>query len=135
MAPRKQSEISLAEKLMLLRERGEQAGLPISLRAIATATNESFPNIGAILSGKNVNPGIRTLTALAEYFGTDLGYFACKTKADCERYLDHVSAEQTLSKVALRAKELSPKGVENVLSMIDFMLGEQRKGKSGTRKE
>jgi transcriptional regulator with XRE-family HTH domain len=135
MAPRKQTEISLAEKLTLLRDRGERAGLPVTLRAIATATDESFANIRAILIGQNANPGLRTLTALAEYFGTDLGYFACKTQADCERYLDRVAAEQALSRVALRAKELSPKGVESVLSMIDFMLEEQRKGKSGKGKE
>ncbi len=79
--------ISLAQQVDLLFKYGQDRGLPITYRALAEATGETINNLFHIRHGQNRNPGLRTLSALVNYFGTDLGYFSCKSKADCLKYL------------------------------------------------
>ena len=79
--------ISLAEQVDILFKHGRERRLPVTYRAVAEATGETANNIFRIHHGQNINPGLRTLSALVEYFKTDLGYFACKTQADCLQYL------------------------------------------------
>jgi transcriptional regulator with XRE-family HTH domain len=79
--------ISLAEQVELLFKHGRDQGRPVTYRAVAEATRETANNLFRIRRGQNTNPGLRTLAALVEYFHTDLGYFACKTKEDCLTYL------------------------------------------------
>jgi transcriptional regulator with XRE-family HTH domain len=79
--------ISLAEQVDLLFKSGRDRGLPMTYRAIAEATGEAANNLFRIHHGQNTNPGLRTLSALVEYFGTDLGYFSCKNKEACLNYL------------------------------------------------
>jgi hypothetical protein len=83
--------ISLAEQIENLFQYGRTRGKATSYRAIAQATGETANNIFRIHHGQNQNPGLRTLSAVVEYFGTDLGYFSCKTKEDCLRYLQQPS--------------------------------------------
>ena len=79
--------ISLAEQVDILFKHGRERRLPVTYRAVPEATGETANNIFRIHHGQNINPGLRTLSALVEYFKTDLGYFACKTKEDCLNYL------------------------------------------------
>ena len=79
--------ISLAQQVDLLFKQGHDRGLPITYRAVAEATGETDNNLCRIRQGHNLNPGLRTISAIVNYFGTDLGYFSCKTKADCLKYL------------------------------------------------
>lgn len=83
--------ISLAEQVELLFKHGREQGRPVTYRAVAEATQETANNLFRIRRGQNTNPGLRTLAALVEYFGTDLGYFACKTPEDCLNYLKRPS--------------------------------------------
>jgi len=87
--------ISLAEQIDILFKHGKERGLPVTYRAIAEATEEAANNLFRIHHGQNTNPGLRTLSALVEYFGTDLGYFSYKIKEDCLNYL-HQPAQKTL---------------------------------------
>src|SRR6185436_19778680 len=79
--------ISLAEQVDTLFKHGRERGRPVTYRAVAQATGETANNLFRIRRGQNTNPGLRTLAALAEYFNTDLGYFACKTTVECLHYL------------------------------------------------
>ena len=79
--------ISLAEQVDILFQQGRERRQPVTYRAVAEATGETANNIFRIHHGQNTNPGLRTLSALVEYFKTDLGYFSCKTKEDCLNYL------------------------------------------------
>ncbi len=79
--------ISLAEQIDILFKHGKERRLPVTYRAIAEATGETSNNIFRIHHGQNTNPGLRTLSALVGYFGTDLGYFSCKLKEECLNYL------------------------------------------------
>jgi transcriptional regulator with XRE-family HTH domain len=83
--------ISLAEQLDILFKHGKARGLAVTYRAVAVATGETANNIFRIHHGQNTNPGLRTLTALVEYFKTDLGYFSCKNKEDCLKYLNRTA--------------------------------------------
>ena len=83
--------ISLAEQVDILFNHGRGRGLPVTYRAVAEATGETANNIFRIHHGQNTNPGLRTLSALVEYFKTDLGYFSCKTKEDCLKYLQRTA--------------------------------------------
>ena len=80
--------ISLAEQVELLFKHGRERSHPITYRAVAEATGETPNNLFRIRRGQNTNPGLRTLSALVEYFETDLGYFSCKTREDCLNYLN-----------------------------------------------
>ena len=80
--------ISLAEQVNLLFQHGREHGLPVTYRAVAKATGETGNNLFRIRHGHNKNPGLRTLSAIVEYFETDLGYFSCQTKEDCLSYLN-----------------------------------------------
>lgn len=79
--------ILLAEQVDLLFQHGRKRGRPVTYRAVAKASGETANNIFRIHHGQNTNPGLRTLSALAAYFETDLGYFACRTPEDCLNYL------------------------------------------------
>ncbi len=79
--------ISLAQQVDLLFKYGQDRGLPSTYRAVAEATGETTNNLFRIRRGHNLNPGLRTVSALVNYFSTDLGYFSCKSKADCLKYL------------------------------------------------
>lgn len=89
------NRIALAEKLDILFKSGKERGLPVTYRAIAEATGETANNLFRIHHGQNTNPGLRTLSALVEYFGTDLGYFSCQTTEDCLNSL-HQPPQKTL---------------------------------------
>ena len=113
--------ISLAEQVELLFKHGRERGLPVTYRAVAEAVGETGNNIFRIHHGQNLNPGLRTLSALVEYFQTDLGYFSGKTKADCLNYLNQTVPTKTLDKLALRAEGISPAGIEKILQVVDLV--------------
>lgn len=94
--------ISLAKQVDILFKHGRDQGLPVTYRAVAEATGETGNNIFRIHHGQNLNPGFRTVSALVNYFDTDLGYFSCKTKADCLNYLNRTGLPKTT-----RSKPLS----------------------------
>src|SRR6266849_577698 len=100
---------TLAEKLALLFDYGEEQGLNITYRAIAEATRE------------NANPGVRTLTALASYFQVGLAYFDCTSRAACQDFLRGATERYLTNKIALRSTGLSEAGKEAILNMIEFI--------------
>jgi transcriptional regulator with XRE-family HTH domain len=54
---------------------------------MAEAMDESANNLLRLRRGANQNPSLATMTSIANYFNTDLGYFSCKTEAECRAYL------------------------------------------------
>ena len=114
-------ELSLAEKMTLLFEYGASRGLPVTYRAIAQATEENANNIRKIHLGENANPGLKILTALAAYFGAGLAYFDCRTKAECQKYLNEVTRFKLLNGIAMRAEGLSENGLQAIETMIDYV--------------
>lgn len=113
--------ISLAEQVDVLFQHGRERGLPMTYRAVAEAMGETANNIFRIHHDQNLNPGLRTLTALVEYFDTDLGYFACKSKVACLNYLHHTIPHQTLNKLARRAEGISPAGIKKILQVVEIV--------------
>ena len=113
--------ISLAEQVDVLFKQGRERGLSITYRGVADAIGETANNIFRIHHGHNLNPGLRTLVALADYFETDLGYFSCKTKSDCLHYLHHTLPHKTLDKLTMRAEGISPAGIKKILQVVDLV--------------
>jgi hypothetical protein len=87
--------ISLAKQVDILFKHGRDQGLPATYRAVAEVTGETANNLFRIRHGQNRNPGLRTISALVNYFDTDLGYLSCKTKASCLNYLNRTVLPQT----------------------------------------
>jgi hypothetical protein len=87
--------LSLAKQVDILFQHGRDQGLPAAYRAVAEATEETANNLFRIRHGQNRNPGLRTISALVEYLGTDLGYFSCRTKASCLNYLNQTVPAKT----------------------------------------
>ena len=83
--------ISLAEQVDTLFQHGRERGRLVTYRAMAEATGETANNLFRIHHGQNTNPGLRTLSAIVAYFGTDLGYFSCQTQEACLNYLKRPS--------------------------------------------
>jgi len=113
--------ISLADQVDVLFEHGRDRGLPVTYRAVAEAIGETANNIFRIHHSLNTNPGLRTLSALVEYFETDLGYFSCKTKGDCLNYLNQTVPAKALDKLTMRAEGISPAGIEKILQVVDLV--------------
>jgi transcriptional regulator with XRE-family HTH domain len=113
--------MTLAEKLALLLEYGESRGLSTAYRAIAIATGENGTNIRKIHYGENLNPGLRTLTALAGYFDIGLDYFLCETRADCDEYLSDVAQQRLLSSVPQAMTGISERGLMALLAWIHIV--------------
>jgi transcriptional regulator with XRE-family HTH domain len=113
--------LTLREKVEILFEYGQARGLSVAYLSIAQATGENASNIRKIHLGINTNPGIKTFTKLAEYFGVGLAYFDCQTKAECQRFLGHVGPERVLSGIALRASGISEEGLDAIKKMIDYV--------------
>ncbi len=118
--------ISLAAKLALLFEYGQDKGLPTTYRAIAEATKENANNIRKIYVGENENPGLRTLSALAEYFQVGLAYFDCNSREECEAYLEGATARHLTETIALRTRGISESGLEAIKNMIDYVRNVER---------
>jgi len=101
--------ISLAKQVDILFKHGRERGLPVTYRAMAEATGKTGNNIFRIHHGQNMNPRLRTISALVNYFDTDLGYFSCKTKTSCLNYLNRPVLTQTNGSSSLpnRGKQVS----------------------------
>jgi transcriptional regulator with XRE-family HTH domain len=124
-------KLTLSDQVALLFEHGKASGLPTTYRAIAEATGESPNNLQQIHRGENTNPGLRTLSAIAVYFGVSLAYFDCKTEEECRQFLAGVTqSEKSLDGLALRAEALSPEGLKALEQMIEYVRSVEVKGKS-----
>ena len=113
--------ITLADQLALLFQYGESRGISPALKTIAVATGENANNIRKIRDGENANPGLRTLTALAEYFQVDLAYFGCRTKVECQKYLAEFASKRLLDQIAAGANGLSDEGQAFILMIVDYI--------------
>lgn len=113
--------LTLAEKLALLLEYGEGRGLAVTYRAIGEATGENANNIRKIHRGENANPGLKTLKALADYFGVGLAYFDLETRAACQDYLKQAPKDRLVAEIALRTLGVSEAGLEAIQNMVDIV--------------
>ena len=114
-------ELTFSNKLAILFAYGEARGLATSYRAIADATKENANSIRKIYLGENTNPGIRTVLALADYFGVGLAYFDCATRIECQNYLTGAKPQQLSHDIAIRANGLSETSLEAISTMIDYV--------------
>jgi len=115
------AQLTVSQKVALLFEYGESRGLDVAYRAIAQATGENGNNIRKIYLGDNANPGLRTLTALVNYFGVDLAFFNCATQADCQAYLARIGSARATDALSLRLEGVSEKGLELLRDVADVV--------------
>lgn len=115
-------DMSLADKVDLLFEHGRKQGKNVTYQAIGEATGVAWTNLMKIRNGKNANPGLRVVQALAAYFEVKLDYFDCQTPEECQNYLDGVSEESIARElVKLRGHNLSPKALMTLEAMIEYV--------------
>ena len=126
----RKTELTLADKLAVLSDYGKKHGISTTAYSIAHATGENTTNIQRILNGENSNPGLRTLTAITGHFGIGLGYFDCKTEAECQEYLtlldaekarSDVSEKQIIDEIAKRSSGLGPEGLQVLKNMAEYL--------------
>ena len=118
--------LTLSEKLALLFEYGQSRGLSTKYRAIAEAIGENANNIRKIYLGENANPGLKILTGLVGYFGIDLAYFNCSTKADCQAYLAHAAPARETVGINRRAQGMSEDSLLLIRQLMDIIRKAQR---------
>ena len=138
----RKTELTLADKLAVLSEYGKKHGISTTAYSIAHATGENTTNVQRIMNGENSNPGLRTLTAITSHFGIGLGYFDCKTEAECQEYLtlldaekarSEVSEKQIIDEIAKRSSGLGPEGLQVLKNMAEYL--NQLHGKRGSGKK
>src|SRR5690349_10458432 len=112
------TELPLSKKVDILFLWGEERGLNVTYKAIAEATGETWTNFNKIRRGENANPGLRTIEALARYFGVRLDYFNSDTEAQCWAYLKELDEQSIVHKVRMRAHGLSPEALVTLDNMI-----------------
>src|SRR5574341_2613844 len=117
-------EFPLWRKVDVLFRWGEEQGLNVTYKAIAEATGETWTNLNKIRRGDNPNPGLRTVEAMARYFGVKLDYFNCESEAECWTYLKELSEEgiRELARMRARAHNVSPEALVTLKEMIDKVL-------------
>jgi transcriptional regulator with XRE-family HTH domain len=113
--------LTLAEQLTLLFAYGESRGISAAYRAIATATGENANNIRKIHRGENVNPGLRILTALTDYFRVDLAYFNCQTRSACQQYLRDFARHRLIRNLEMGWQGLSEESQEFLRKAFVFV--------------
>ena len=121
------TDFPLSERVEVLFSWGELQGLNVTYTAIADATGESWTNFRKIRKGENANPGLRTMEALARYFGVKLDYFQCESEAECLAYLNGITENSVLSRAKMRAHSLSPEALVTLQNMIDQVVDYMQK--------
>lgn len=110
---------------LLFSEVLDDTGNPYLAKSVAERTGISQATIAHIRSGRTPNPGIEIVKRLGRFFGVPLSYFDAETEDACLTIIHHSrpAAEQTetLSKIALRARNLSPQAQDDVLRMLEYV--------------
>ncbi|MCC6190571.1 MAG: hypothetical protein IT318_16200 [Anaerolineales bacterium] len=114
-------QVSLADQVDLLFAYGEARGFSTAYRTIAVATEENGTNIRKIHYGENLNPGLRTLTALARYFEVGLDFFMCETQAECKDYLSGIAEQRLLGGVPQAMIGISEDGLKIILALVHIV--------------
>jgi transcriptional regulator with XRE-family HTH domain len=107
--------------MAVLFEYGESRGISPAYHTIAVATGENTANIRKIRKGENLNPGLRTLSALASYFHVGLDYFLCETRADCEGCLTGIAQQRLLSDVPPAMTGISEDGLKFLIMVVHIV--------------
>jgi transcriptional regulator with XRE-family HTH domain len=111
--------IALEDQIDILMEYGrDELGLPVTYRAMAAAMDESTNNLLRLRRGANQNPSLATLTSIANYFRTDLGYFSCKTEEECRAYLTKSVPQQQREEFVELVAGLPPKELRLITEIV-----------------
>lgn len=126
------SEVPLWKKVDILFRWGEEQGLNVTYKAVAEATGETWTNFNKIRRGANANPGLRTVEAMARYFGVKLDYFNCDSEAECWAYLKGLSENTVLMQAKKHTRSLSPAALVTLQNMIDQLVGYMEQVEGGS---
>lgn len=94
-----------------------------TLREIAQAAGISTQALTNILDGKASDPRLTTLRNLCRFFQVSLDYFGGQTEIDCRAYLARRAVElgtSALQQITLTSHQLSPRGQDNVLVILQW---------------
>jgi len=127
---------TFAERLSALIESARAGGLaPHSYREISAAIDRaggpamSPAYLQQLATGKRVNPKIHYVEALARLFGVPVTYFF-----DEETIVDADGAAGEAKLMAMRARELSPRGRRQVMDLLDLVERYERAERDGDKR-
>lgn len=118
-------QVTLARMVELLFSYASSQGVDVTYEDVSRGTGIAWNNVRKIRLGENTNPSLRTIQALADYFGVNLDYFNCKTEEECQEYLAGIAragAEDAL--IRMREATESGKGLgerEALQALIDYV--------------
>jgi transcriptional regulator with XRE-family HTH domain len=104
--------LTLPEQMSLMFAYGESRGISAAYRTIAIATGQNGNNIRKIPRVENVNPGLRILRALTDYFQVDLAYFNCQARPACKHYLGGFNRQRLIQNMEMGLKGPSEESQE-----------------------
>lgn len=78
--------------------------------------------IWRLRKGKAPNPGMREIQFLASFFGVDPSYFFERDELKAVRVIETLKRDNMINQIALRSSELSDRGKQTILLMIDSLL-------------
>lgn len=119
------NQVTLARMVDLLFSYAASQGVEVAYEDISRSTGIAWNNVRKIRLGENTNPSLRTIQAIADYFGINLDYFNCKTEEECQAYLSGlVQAEAEDALVKMREAVESGKSLgerEALQALIDYV--------------
>ena len=137
---------SLAEKLNHLFATVRPAGRsPYTHAEVGAATGLAPTHIGYLRSGERDNPTVRTLEALAKFFGVPVAYFFGDADAErideqLERLRAAAGLQQALRRdgveqLATRMGDLSDGGIAAISQLVDLLLDKETPADPADRHE
>ena len=124
---------AFAERLNLLFERAWLRGEPMTNEDVERLTHGavSANHVWRLRSGRNPNPGLGTLQALAEVFGVALDYFAGREDAGDEAAIRRALAQPEFRDLVARlgTAQVSPRDAARLAGIVDAFLDQD--GRTG----
>ena len=118
-----------ADRLNSLFERARARGEPLTNEDIERRTNGvvSANHVWRLRNGRNQNPGLETLQALAEVFGVALDYFAGRDDVGDEAAIHRALAQPEFRDLVARlgTARVSPRDAARLAGIVEAFLAEE----------
>ena len=117
---------TFADRLNRLFDRARARGEPLTNEEVERRTGGlvSANHVWRLRNGRNQNPGLETLQALADVFGVSLDYFAGRDEAGDEGAIRRALAQPELRSLVARlgTAQVSPRDAARLAGIVDVFL-------------
>ena len=123
-----------ADRLNRLFDRARVQGAPLSNEEVERRTGGvvSANHVWRLRNGRNQNPGLETLQALADVFNVSLDYFAGRDEESDEAAIHQALAQPELRSLVARlgTARVNPRDAARLAAIVEVFLNDDSSGQS-----